>query len=159
LSVGTLFSGRTFARTSDSITSTRLGEGLWLFQGDGGNIVAAGGRDELLLVDSGSTQLARELARRVTAESGARRVDTLLNTHWHWDHTGGNEVFAKSGATIVSHENTKLWLGTQVISKWENRTYAARPARAAQEDVLLRHTADDRGQAPAGVRLPPAGAH
>jgi cyclase len=128
--MGALTPKRTFARASDSITSTQLGDGLWLFQGDGGNVVAAGGRDELLLVDSGSPETAPELARRVSAESGARRVDTLLNTHWHWDHTGGNELFAKSGATIVSHENTKLWLGTQVISKWEHRTYAPRPASA-----------------------------
>ena len=130
LSAAALPSRRTFARGTDSINSTRLGDGLWLFQGDGGNVVAAGGRDELLLVDSGSPQAASELARRVLAESGARRVETLLNTHWHWDHTGGNELFGRSGATIVAHENTRLWLGAQGISKWENRTYPPRPARA-----------------------------
>ena len=121
---------RTVARAADSITSTSLADGLWLFQGDGGNVVAAGGPDGVLLVDSGLPEWGSELARRVAAECGTRRVDTLLNTHWHWDHTGGNEVFARSGATIVAHENTRLWLGTQVISKWENRTYPPRPLRA-----------------------------
>ncbi len=129
-SAGAVVSRPVLARGADSIETTRLGDGLWLFQGAGGNAVAASDRDELLLVDSGSAAMAPELERRVRAESGARHVTTLLNTHWHWDHTGGNEVFGKSGATIVSHENTKLWLGTQVISKWENRTYAPRPARA-----------------------------
>ncbi len=123
--------GPVFARTAGvPITVTRLGDGLWLFQGTGGNVVAAGGKDDLLLVDSGFADTAFELLRRVFAESGARRITTLLNTHWHWDHTGGNEAFAKAGAVIVAHENTKLWLGTEIISKWENRTYRPRPARA-----------------------------
>jgi cyclase len=127
---GVLLPHRTLARAAESLTSTRLSDGLWLFQGDGGNVVAAGDRDGVLLVDSGSPQSGSELARRVADECGSHRIDTLLNTHWHWDHTGGNEVFARSGATIIAHENTKLWLGTEVISKWEGRTYAPRPARA-----------------------------
>jgi cyclase len=130
LSTVSLLPRRIFARPSDSMTSTRLSEGLWLFQGDGGNVVAAGGRGGVLLVDSGLPGGSAELERRIAAECGTRHVETLLNTHWHWDHTGGNEVFAKSGAAIVAHENTKLWLGTQVISRWEDRTYPARPTRA-----------------------------
>jgi cyclase len=121
---------RTLAHPTDSLTATLLSDNLWLFQGDGGNVVAAGDRDGVLVVDSGSPASASELVRRIERECGTRRIDTLLNTHWHWGHTGGNEVFAKSGATIVAHENTKLWLGTQVISRWENRTYAPRPAHA-----------------------------
>lgn len=132
-------SSQTVARAADSLASTlasasltsiSLAEGLWLFQGDGGNVVAAGGPDGVLLVDSGLPEQSSELARRVAAQCGSPRVHTLLNTHWHWDHTGGNEVFARSGATIIAHENTRLWLGTQVISKWQNRTYPPRPARA-----------------------------
>src|SRR6185369_510456 len=71
-----------------------------------------------------------ELLKRISAEAGERRVRQLVNTHWHWDHTGSNEVLAKSGATILAHENTKLWLGTEIISKWEGRTYEPRPANA-----------------------------
>jgi cyclase len=118
------------AHAADPVVATQLGGGLWLFQGDGGNVVAAGGADGVLLVDSGLPEGGSELARRVATVCGSRRVEVLLNTHWHWDHTGGNEVFAKSGATIIAHENTKLWLGTPVISKWQNRTYPPRPARA-----------------------------
>lgn len=121
---------RTVARAPDSLTSTSLADGLWLFQGDGGNVVAAGGSGGVLLVDSGLPEWGSVLARRVAAECGTHRIDTLLNTHWHWDHTGANEVFAGAGATLVAHENTRLWLGTQVISKWESRTYPPRPARA-----------------------------
>ncbi len=130
LSAVSLLPRRTFARSSDSILSTRLSDELWLFQGDGGNVVAARDGDGVLLVDSGSPGSGSELQQRIAAECGTRRCVTLLNTHWHWDHTGGNEVFGKSGATILAHENTRLWLGTQVISRWEDRTYPPRPARA-----------------------------
>ncbi len=84
----------------------------------------------MLLVDGGSRERSSELLKRVFAETGQRRVQQLVNTHWHWDHTGSNEALAKSGAAILAHENTKLWLGTEIISKWEGRTYEPRPANA-----------------------------
>ncbi|HEY4214536.1 MAG TPA: MBL fold metallo-hydrolase [Steroidobacteraceae bacterium] len=112
------------------ITATSLAEGLWLFQGAGGNVVVSRGSDGLLMVDGGSVERSPELLKRVMAQTGGRRVEMLVNTHWHWDHTGSNEAVAKSGGAIFAHENTKLWLGTEVISKWENRTYPPRPARA-----------------------------
>ncbi len=127
-----LVSRSAFAREAppNPLTATRLGDSLWLFQGAGGNVVAAGGHDGLLLVDGGSAERSEELLKRVRAETGGRGVQTLFNTHWHWDHTGSNEALAKSGAVIVAHENTRLWLGAQIISKWENRIYPPRPARA-----------------------------
>jgi cyclase len=131
LSVAALAPRRAFGSAArDPISSTRLGDDLWLFAGAGGNVVAGGGRDGLLLVDGGAADRSAELLERVAAESGGHRVRTLLNTHWHWDHTGSNEALAKSGATIVAHENTRLWLGTEIASKWESRTYPPRPARA-----------------------------
>ena len=131
LSAAALLPRPAFARAAnDPVMVTRLGDSLWLFQGAGGNVVAAGGRDGLLLVDSGVAERSAELLKRISAETGGHRIETLVNTHWHWDHTGGNEAIGKSGATLIAHENTKLWLGTEVISKWEDRTYAPRPARA-----------------------------
>ncbi len=123
--------------SSDPITATRLDERLWLFQGAGGNVVAAGDRDGLVLIDGGAADRTSELLKHVIAESGARRVHTLFNTHWHWDHTGSNEALARSGTAIIAHENTKLWLGTEVISKWENRTYPPRPARALPTQTFI----------------------
>jgi cyclase len=112
------------------IQSTRLADDLFLFQGAGGNVVVAKGGEGLLLVDGGSSEHSSELMKRVADETSQRRVQQLVNTHWHWDHTGSNEALAKSGAAILAHENTKLWLGAEIISKWEGRTYAPRPANA-----------------------------
>ena len=112
------------------IQSTPLADDLYLYQGAGGNVVAARSGDGLLLVDGGSADRTSELLKRVAHDTGQRRVRQLVNTHWHWDHTGANEVLAKSGATILAHENTKLWLGAEIDSAWEGRVYPPRPARA-----------------------------
>jgi cyclase len=129
--LGALVAPAAGARTArPPIQATRLADDLFLFQGAGGNVVAAKSADGLLLVDGGSAEYTGALLKRVAAETGQSRVRQLVNTHWHWDHTGSNEALAKAGATILAHENTRLWLSEEVISKWEGRTYPARPARA-----------------------------
>ncbi len=90
----------------------------------------AKGGDGSLLIDGGSRERSSELLKRISAQTAQRRVRQVVNTHWHWDHTGSNEALAKSGAAILAHENTKLWLGTEIISKWEGRTYEPRPPNA-----------------------------
>jgi cyclase len=132
LSVAALAPRRALGYASkEPIVATQLSDDLWLFAGAGGNVVASGGPEEgLFLVDGGSAERSTELLERIAAETGGHRVRTLFNTHWHWDHTGSNEALAKSGATIVAHENTRLWLGAEIASRWESRTYPPRPARA-----------------------------
>jgi glyoxylase-like metal-dependent hydrolase (beta-lactamase superfamily II) len=113
-----------------ALEAQRLATDLWLLAGAGGNVVAAGGGDGLLLVDAGARDRTAELLSVLDAQTGGHRVATLFNTHWHWDHTGGNEVLAQAGATIIAHENTRLWLTEPVISRWEHRTYPPLPKGA-----------------------------
>lgn len=134
LSTAGLFACRTLAKAATTpatrITSTPLAGDLWLFQGSGGNVLAAGGKEGLLLIDGGVPERADELFKSIREVTGGHRIEAMLNTHWHWDHTGLNEIAGKSGAPILAHENTKLWLGAEVNSKWESRVYPPRPARA-----------------------------
>ena len=118
------------AAPAPQIVHTALSDSLHLFQGAGGNVVAATAADGVLLVDSGLEEDGPALLAQVAAVSGGRRVQLLLNTHWHWDHTGANAALGKAGATIIAHENTRLWLTTRVDSKWEHRIYPPRPAYA-----------------------------
>jgi glyoxylase-like metal-dependent hydrolase (beta-lactamase superfamily II) len=111
-------------------TVTPLSANVALLSGLGGNVVALSGPEGLLVIDSGAPEHTRELLKTLTALPGGHDIRTVFNTHWHWDHTGGNEVLRKAGAQIIAHENTRLWLGTEVIEEWEDRTYPARPAQA-----------------------------
>jgi glyoxylase-like metal-dependent hydrolase (beta-lactamase superfamily II) len=70
------------------------------------------------------------LLKVVAEQSGGRKVQTLFNTHWHLDSTGSNDALGKAGAKIIAHENAKLWMGTDIICKWQNRTYQPRAKEA-----------------------------
>jgi len=116
LSLGTLGSAlpglaRAAARP---LSSQRLSESLLLVSGAGGNIVAARDARGLLLVDGGTAAAGPDALQLALRELGARNAHTLINTHWHGEHTGLNELLGRQGARIIAHENTRLWLSTDV---------------------------------------------
>ena len=96
---------------SSPLKTTSLGNGLFLFSGDGGNVIAVIDRDSTLLIDSGMDSRAPELNDAVY-KATLRPVTRLVNTHWHFDHTGGNVFFGSSGVTIIAQENVKKQLSS-----------------------------------------------
>jgi glyoxylase-like metal-dependent hydrolase (beta-lactamase superfamily II) len=122
--------GRQALASSSVATVTQLSANVALLSGVGGNVVALSAPDGLLVIDSGAPEHAAELLQALRALPGGKNIRTVFNTHWHWEHTGGNEALHKAGAQIIAHENTRLWLGTEVIEAWENRTYKPRPSQA-----------------------------
>jgi glyoxylase-like metal-dependent hydrolase (beta-lactamase superfamily II) len=109
------------------LSVTQLAERLWLVGGAGGNVTVLQSAAGVLLVDGGSMAQSRRLLAEVRRLTGADRVHTLFNTHWHHDQTGSNETLGKAGTRIIAHENTRLWLTTDVDSKWEGRLYQPLP--------------------------------
>lgn len=93
-----------------SLVSTPLPGGLFLVSGAGGNVVVGRDTEGALMVDGGTADRARDLQKRVLQETGAKRIHTLINTHWHPEQTGSNVLLGKAGARIIAHENTRLWL-------------------------------------------------
>lgn len=85
---------------------TALGERLRLITGAPGNVLALTTTDGVLLVDSGSV----DLAPSVQATLEGARVHTLFNTHYHADQSGGNVLFGEAGAEIHAHVITRQWL-------------------------------------------------
>jgi len=106
---------------------TQLGERLWQIAGAGGNVTVFGSPEGVLLVDGGAAAHSKRLLAEVRRLTRSDRVHTLFNTHWHHDQTGLNEALGKAGARIIAHENTRLWLTTDVDSKWEGRVYQPLP--------------------------------
>lgn len=117
-----------------------LTDTLALITGAGGNVVALTGSDGALLVDTGAPNRTHELLKTVAqlpgaagaskSRSAAPHIPVAFNTHWHWDHTGGNEALHRVGTKLIAHENTRLWLGEPIFSEWQNRHYAPRPKEA-----------------------------
>jgi cyclase len=129
---GAALSLRTFAGSeSASISVVPLADNVVQLTGAGGNVVALTSGDGLILVDSGLEERSKDLVKALEKLPGGKRVQTVFNTHWHWEHTGGNERLAKQKAKIVAHENTKLWLGADFYCAWENnKHYTPRPKAA-----------------------------
>lgn len=116
--------------------------GLALVQGAGCNVVAMAGREGSLLVDGGLARHSGALLRAVSRATGNRRVDTLINTHWHPEQTGSNERVGRAGATIVAHEVTRLYLGRAATSATYEGSYgplpeSARPTRTTRDSGSL----------------------
>ena len=88
------------------IRTTKISDTLYMLQGAGGNLGLSVGEDAVFLVDDQYAPLSEKIAAAVKAIT-PKPVQFVLNTHWHGDHTGGNENFGKAGAIIVAHDNVR----------------------------------------------------
>lgn len=90
-----------------SFETTPLSESLYLLQsGKGGNLALSVGEDGLLLVDDDYADIS-DKTQAAIAEISAEPVKFVVNTHWHFDHAGGNQVLGETGALIVAHDNVR----------------------------------------------------
>jgi glyoxylase-like metal-dependent hydrolase (beta-lactamase superfamily II) len=112
------------------LTVADVGERLFVISGGGGNVTVYNSGEGVLLVDGGSPERSPEVLKLVKQRTGAAQIHTLFNTHWHWDQTGSNLTLGAAGTHIIAHENTRLWLSTEVDSKWQHRTYRRLPPKA-----------------------------
>ena len=97
----------------------KLRDNISILEGSGGNIAVLTGADGKVFVDAGITA---SRPRILEATNGLRRdpVTHLINTHWHFDHTDGNQWLNAEGAAIIAHENThKHLLVAQRVEDWD----------------------------------------
>jgi len=104
-----------------------LGGRLSLITGGAANIVVASAGGELLLVDGGAAADASQLSKLLTEHFPKQKLKAVINTHWHWAQSGYNATARKSGVDVLAHENTRLWLSTEVNSRWEGKVYPPQP--------------------------------
>ena len=119
------------------LSATRLTDTLILISGAGANVVALAGPEGALLVDGGTEARSADLVKLALKETGAKKVHTLFNTHWHPEQTGSNERLGKAGARIIAHENTKLWLGYANPVPWQDEEWGPLPAKALPNDTTF----------------------
>lgn len=88
------------------ITTVKLSDSLVMLSGPGGNVVVLNGSDGKIVVDT-FVLPAWDGLKQALDGLGSGKITSLIDTHWHFDHTDNNGAFRKAGAGIIAHENTK----------------------------------------------------
>jgi glyoxylase-like metal-dependent hydrolase (beta-lactamase superfamily II) len=118
-----------------TITTQALRGNVHALIGSGGNIAVLTGPDGKLIIDSGYAT-SRAKITEALAKLDAASIKHLVNTHWHFDHTDGNEWMHADGATILAHENTRKHLATATrVEAWDF-TFSPSPAGAIPTEVM-----------------------
>jgi cyclase len=97
------------------IKTTGLGDNMYLLEGQGGNITVAVAKDGIIMVDGEYAPLHDKIKAAIAAVSN-KPIKYLVNTHFHADHTGGNEPFATDGVTVISEVNVRKRLAAGTIN-------------------------------------------
>jgi glyoxylase-like metal-dependent hydrolase (beta-lactamase superfamily II) len=120
---------------SAKITTQTLRGNVSALIGSGGNIGVLTGSDGKLIIDSGYSGSQKQITDAL-ASIGGDPIKQLINTHWHFDHTDGNEWMHSAGAAITAHENTRKHLSASTrVEDW-NFTFPPSPAGAIPTDVF-----------------------
>ena len=123
------------AAAGASITVQSLQGNVRVMMGSGGNIAVLPGRDGKLLVDAG-IPASRPRMVEALARISSDPITRLINTHWHFDHTDGNEWLHTSGATILAHANTRKHMATTTrVDDWDF-TFPPWPAGALPTELI-----------------------
>ncbi len=125
LVVAALLPATTFAQQDFStveIQTIEVADGLYMLIGAGGNIGLSVGADGAFMIDDQYAPLTEKIIAAVGAVTD-QPVRYVVNTHWHGDHTGGNENLGNAGAVIVAHENVRERMSKeQFLEVFNSRT-------------------------------------
>ena len=118
------------------IKTTDLGDNVYMLEGQGGNITVAVAKDGIIMVDGQFAPLHDKIKAAISNISNLP-IKYLINTHYHGDHTGGNELFAKDGVTVVAQENVKKRLEAGTTNGLTGAKTPPAPAGALPADTYM----------------------
>lgn len=132
LAAGSLSAGNLSAQVNYDTVQVRtmpLGRGVHVLFGVGGNIGLSIGDDAVFVVDDQFAPLAPKIQAAIRALTD-KPVKFVLNTHWHFDHTGGNEHLGEAGALIVAQDNVRKRMSTEQFMAAMNMRFEPSPTVA-----------------------------
>ena len=123
------------------IKTTDIGDNVYMLEGQnsgsiGGNVTVAEAKDGIIMVDGQYAPLHDKIKAAIAMLSNLP-VKYLINTHYHGDHTGGNELFAKDGVTVVAQENVKKRLEAGTTNGLTGAKTPPAPAGALPSDTYM----------------------
>ncbi len=125
-------------------------DGVYMLQGQGGNIGLSVGPDGAFVIDDQFAPLTDKILAAIASVT-SEPVRFVFNTHWHGDHTGGNENMGEAGAMIVAHENVRERMSVEQVLERVGRPVSTSPASpdgalpvvTFTEDVTFHINGDD----------------
>ena len=130
--IGAALSGGAFAQPkfdAVQIKTTKVADGIYMLEGEGGNIGVSAGEDGVFVIDDEFAPLSQKIMAAVKAISD-KPIRFLVNTHWHGDHVGGNENFGKAGVVIIAHDNVYKRMSVGGAIQMLKQNYAPYPKAA-----------------------------
>ena len=114
---------------ASAIQTELVAPGVYVLYGNGGNIGVSVGKDGVFLIDDQVASLTPPVLEAL-AKLHPEPPRFVINTHWHHDHTGGNEALAGKGSIIIAHDRVRERLNAENFSEFFQRTTPASPPRA-----------------------------
>lgn len=111
------------------VKTEKLNDTTYMLVGAGGNLGLSVGEDAVFLIDDQYAPMTAKILAAIAAIT-PKPVKFVLNTHWHGDHTGGNENFGKAGALVVAHDNVRRRMDSEQFIEFF-RSNVPRSPRAA----------------------------
>ena len=129
------------------VRTETVAEGLHVLFGNGGNVGVSAGPDGVFIIDDQYAPMTPALTEAIAKISGSP-VRFVINTHWHGDHTGGNENFGKMGAVVIAHDNVRARMSVPQAMEFFKRAVPASPPGALpvvtfNDSVSLHLNGDD----------------
>jgi len=122
----TFISSSTAQQPDVQIETVKITDNIYMLQGAGGNIGVMVGDDGVIMIDDQHAG-ANPAIMVAVAEISDKPVKFLLNTHWHADHTGGNELMGKAGSIVVAHDNVRKTLTEKQFIEYFDSTVEPLP--------------------------------
>ena len=116
------------------INAVKVTDNIYMLEGRGGNIGLFYGNQGTFIIDDQFAPLHEKIMAKIKEVTAGQVPDNgnmyVVNTHFHGDHTGGNELMGKTGAVIVAHENVRKRLSAEQVNTFFNRTTPPSPEGA-----------------------------